>query len=214
LRFPKIGTITRGKDGDYVIGPFQDIGGPFNTAAEFFKAWGKHAKFPRGKDEILEMMGGGPAQKVLKAINEFPSQIEVMADQLSQHEYGPFPLCHGDFLHSNMIVNESFEVIGIIDWEGACTLPLELVTFPSFLNIMPIHFGSPEGYDQDELPVDCEERQRWKERQDYVQMVKSAEENDHVLSMCLSNKKGLALAYYMNAYGNGKLGFYDTVRDL
>lgn len=160
------------------------------------------------------MMGGGPAQQVLRAIDKFPSQIEAMAGRLSKgHDHGPFPLCHSDFLQSNTIVNESFDVIAIIDWEGACTLPLELVTFPGFLNTMPVLFGSPEGYDQDGLPVDGEEKQRWKERQDYVQMVKLAEHEDHVLSTCLSDKKCLALAYCISAYGNGKLGFYDIIID-
>ncbi|CAJ2505500.1 Uu.00g128940.m01.CDS01 [Anthostomella pinea] len=72
-----------------------------------------------------------------------------MASRLSHMNHGPFPLCHADFLHNNIIVDESFKVLGIIDWEGACTFSLELVAFPSFLNIMPVPFDSPENYDKD-----------------------------------------------------------------
>ncbi|KAI1341808.1 hypothetical protein F5Y15DRAFT_375343 [Xylariaceae sp. FL0016] len=73
LRFPKIGIIFRSENGQYDIGPFPDIGGPFSSATSFFEAWGKHAKFPPGKDRILELMRGGPATQVLLAINNFPS---------------------------------------------------------------------------------------------------------------------------------------------
>ncbi|KAG8406703.1 hypothetical protein J3458_021039 [Metarhizium acridum] len=211
LRFSKIGTIFRTQNGEYDIGPFPDIGGPFNTATQFFKAWAENAKFPREQDEILRLMGRGPAQQVLQAINEFPSQIKEMASQLSQHNNGPFPLYHGDFLHSNMIVNESFEVMALIDWEGACTLPQELIGFPGFLDTMPVQFGSSESYDADGMPIDKEERQRRTYQQAYVQMVREIECNDDILSTCLSNKKGLALAYSIMAYRNGKLGFYNKV---
>lgn len=39
IRFPKIGRVIRQDDGSYAIGPFSDLGGPFSTAAEYFKAW-------------------------------------------------------------------------------------------------------------------------------------------------------------------------------
>ncbi|KAH8196701.1 hypothetical protein TruAng_009130 [Truncatella angustata] len=211
LRFSKIGTIFRTENGEYDIGPFPDIGGPFNTTTDFLKAWAEHASFPRGKDEILQLMKGGPAEQVLGAINQFPSQVKAMASYLSRHGRGPFPLCHADFLHSNMVVNEYFEVIAIIDWEGACTLPWELVSFPAFLNVVPIHFGSPESYKEDGLPADEEERHRCYERQDYVQMVQALEQKDDLLSKCLVNEKYLAFAYSITSYQNGKLGFYNNI---
>ncbi|KAI1341809.1 hypothetical protein F5Y15DRAFT_348161 [Xylariaceae sp. FL0016] len=90
---------------------------------------------------------------------------------------------------------------------------MELVTFPSFLSVMPTSFDSPEKYDKDGQPVDREERERWKERKDYVKIIQSAENKDNVLSRCLSNQKGSALSYSMVAYKGGKLGFYDKVID-
>ncbi|KAI1289114.1 kinase-like domain-containing protein [Xylaria venustula] len=213
LRFSKIGTIVRSAEGEYSIGPFPDLGGPFDSATSFFEAWAEHIKFPLTTDKILEMMKGGPAQRILAAINEFPSKFKAATRQISCNNYGPFPLCHADFLHSNIIVDESFQVLGIIDWEGACALPLQLVTFPGFLNVMPISFDSPDNYYADGQPVDGQQRQRWKDREDYVQMVESVEHKDHLLSRCLTDKKSLALAYSMMAYKSGKLGFYDTVID-
>ncbi|KAI1780708.1 hypothetical protein F4818DRAFT_451082 [Hypoxylon cercidicola] len=211
LRFPKIGTVVRKEDGEYDIGPFPDIGGPFDTATSFFEAWAEHTKFPLENDEILLRMRQGPADQVLTAINEFPFRIKEMANRLSRNNHGPFPICHADFFHSNIIVGEDFKVLGIIDWEGACTVPLELISFPRFLNAMPVSFDSPGNYDENKQPLDEEEKQRWKDREEYVQMVNSAENKDSVLSECLSNEKGLALAYCMTTYKTGKLGFYDKV---
>lgn len=214
LRFPKIGTILKTQDGEWDIGPLPDIGGPFDTATQFFEAWVDHVKFPHDQHHILEMMKGQPAQRtqeVLQAVMEFPSQIRAMASRLSQHNDGPFPLCHRDFIHSNMIVNEAFDVIAVIDWEGACTLPQELICFPDFLRATPIQFNPSESYAADGLPKDDKERQRWVEREEYLEMVRAAEGIDHVLSGCLSDEKALALSYSMQAYCNGHLGYYDKV---
>ncbi|OAQ67617.1 protein kinase-like protein [Pochonia chlamydosporia 170] len=211
LRFPKIGTIVRAPNGQYDVGPLPHLGGPFYTATQFFEAWAKHAKFPRDENDILRGMRNGPVEKVVGAIREFPSQILALASRLSEQDHGPFPLCHGDFIHSNMIVNDHFDVTAIIDWEGSRTLPLELVAFPGFLNILSAQFGSSDRYDEEGLPLDEEERQRWNDRKGYVEMVREFEGTDNVLSTCLSNKKGLALGYLISSYENGKLGFYDEV---
>ncbi|KAI0190544.1 kinase-like domain-containing protein [Astrocystis sublimbata] len=216
LRFSKIGTVVRTREGEYEIGPFPDIGGPFDSATTFFAAWVQHLKFPHTEDQILKMMGEGPANRVLAAIKKFPSQLKAVVDQMSCDNYGPFPLCHADFFHSNIVVDENFQILGIIDWEGACTLPLQLVTFPAFLDIMPPLFGSPNNYNKDGVPLDGRQRQRWNDRKGYAQMVQSAElaeVDDHLLSRCLNDEKNLTLAYAMTAYRNGKLGFYDNVLD-
>lgn len=159
----------------------------------------------------LRGMRNGPVEKVVRAIREFPSQILALASRLSEQDHGPFPLCHGDFIHSNMIVNDHFDVTAIIDWEGSRTLPLELVAFPGFLNILPPQFGSSDRYDEEGLPMDEEERQRWNDRKCYVEMVREFEVTDNVLSTCPSNEKGLALGYLISSYENGKLGLYDEV---
>ncbi|KAI0472818.1 kinase-like domain-containing protein [Xylariaceae sp. FL0804] len=211
LRSPKIGVIVKHEDGEYGIGPFPELGGPFTTTASFLESWANHVEFLSSKEEILQMMRGGPAEQVLTAITEFPSRIRAWASQLSHEDDGPFPLCHTDFLHSNIIVDERFKVLGIIDWEGACTLPLELVAFPAFLSATPVMFDSPENYDKDGLPLDDEQKQRWKDREEYVDMVEYFEQDDRVLSSCLKNTEHLALAYAITAYSNGKLGLYDEV---
>lgn len=215
LRFPKIGTIARRKDGTYGIGPFPDIGGPFETATDFFKAWARHAKFPMPIDMIRKSMKGGPVEQVLKSIQGFPSAIHAMAHRLSSTDHGPFPLSHRDFFHSNIIVDQRYNILGVIDWEGACTLPWELVDFPLFLETVPVPMDAPWNYDENGQPLDKGTMLRWQERREYVWMVaraETAELADSKLSETLADEKSQNLAYALRAYLNpGKLGFYMEV---
>lgn len=215
LRLAKIGTVIRNGDGGYEAGPLPGIGGPFETAAAFFEAWADAVKFKQDEKTITHMMQRGPipAEEMISIIDQFPMQIKAMANRLSAYNEGPFPLCHDDFLHSNILVDEeSFEVTGIIDWEGAYTVPWELVAFPDFLKAMPPAFDLSENYDRDGEPVDKEVRERMHERREYVEMVRAAEGEDKMLSWCLGSSRCQTLAYTYGAYQSvGKLGFYDRV---
>lgn len=201
--------------GGYECGPLPGIGGPFDTATAFFEAWADSVKFKWDKETITRMMQRGPipAERMIAITDNFPSQIKAMASRLSLYNEGPFPLDHDDFLHSNIMVDEnSFDVTGIIDWEGAFTVPWELIAFPDFLTAMPVSFDLPQNYGQDGQPLDEEVRETWRERGEYIEMVKSAELEDNLLSSCLSSKRSQAIAYLYGAYTNvGKLGTYDRV---
>ncbi|KAJ6114301.1 hypothetical protein N7486_000079 [Penicillium sp. IBT 16267x] len=215
LRLPKIGTIVRNHEGGYECGPLPGIGGPFDTATAFFEAWADSVKFKWDKEAITRMMQKGPipAERMIAIIDSFPAQIKAMASRLSSCNEGPFPLDHDDFFHSNIMVDEnSFDVTGIIDWEGACTVPWELIAFPDFLAAMPVSFDLPQNYGQDGQPLDEEVQETWREREEYIEMIKSAELQDSLLSACLSSNKSQAIAYTYGAYTSvGKLGAYDRV---
>lgn len=154
-----------------------------------------------------------PAERMIAIIDNFPAQIKGMASQLSRRNEGPFPLDHDDFLHSNIMVDEkTFDVTGIIDWEGACTVPWELIGFPDFLTALPVSFDLPQHYGPDGQPLDEDVREAWHEREQYVEMVKSAEREDSLLSSCLGSKRSQTIAYVYGAYTSvGKLGTYDRV---
>lgn len=190
------------------------IGGPFDTAAAFFEAWADSVKFKRDDKTIEAMIQRSdiPAERMISIISKFPSRIKAMANRLSASNNGPFPLCHDDFLHSNITVDENFSVTGIIDWEGACTVPWELVAFPEFLQAMPASFDLPENYDAGGQPLDERSRQTWHERRDYTEMVRAAELGDNLLSKCLGSNRSQALAYAYGAFTSiGRLGFHDRV---
>lgn len=39
--------------------------------------------------------------------------------------HGPFPLCHMDFHHGNLLFDEEYNLTGVLDWGMAQTVPLE-----------------------------------------------------------------------------------------
>lgn len=222
LRFPRIGTITRVADADgggFDIGPLPDLGGPFETASAFLEAWANNVKFRKTREEIIRMMPANQplAERVAEAIENFPAQIKALVAHRppSALDNGPFPLVHADFLHSNILVDSDFNAIGLIDWEGAQTVPWEFITYPRFLEAMPPAFDLPANYDDSGQPLDEETRELWRERERYVELVQAAErmaEGDGMLSASLGNDAHQALAYCMMAYDDiGKLGFYDSV---
>ena len=42
-----------------------------------------------------------------------------------EHVYGPFPLCHMDFHSKNILVDEDYNITGILDWSHAQSVPIE-----------------------------------------------------------------------------------------
>lgn len=104
LRFPKIGTIVRAEDdGSYTIGPFPDIGGPFNTATEIFESQPSHAKFPCFLTKYGKNARGSPRKRFSCRFLEFPSAVREKAHQLFSSDRRPFPLVlyvHADFFFS------------------------------------------------------------------------------------------------------------------
>ncbi|KAL3454441.1 hypothetical protein BJX65DRAFT_260508 [Aspergillus insuetus] len=133
---PKIGTIVKRADGSFDVGPLPGLGGPFSTATDFCKAWAAHAKFSQANAQIQRCAQGVPAVKdLLQSIHDFPPRLSELASKISKYDEGPFPLYHSDLYTSNIIVDDCFRVLGIIDWEGACSVPWEVVEPPLFLAV-------------------------------------------------------------------------------
>jgi len=217
VRFSKIGIVTRDAQGNYDVGPFPRIGGPFETAQSFFTAWARYAEFPARSFELLARMAEqgqeNLAREVSDSIARFPSRLIQIISKQTTLKPGPFPVCHNDLMHSNIIVDKNLKALGIIDWEGACTLPWELVEYPLFLDTLPRAFSAPDKYNDEGVPLDPETKECWLDRERYLDMVQKADSNDHQLSRSLGSAKDLALAYVMRAFQAGKLGFYDRVLD-
>ena len=216
IRMPKIGSIIRNDDNSFDVGPIPGLGGPFSTATEFFRAWARHAKLPTSDSKIRQCMGNGPVEEVMRSIKDFPNCLERLACHISTtNDSGPFPLYHPDFYQSNIIVDEQFKVLSVIDWEGASTVPWELVQLPLFLGFLPPKMGDPNNYEPDGRPKDEDDRRRLHERSEYVKHVQAKEHElntDRKLSGILLNPDVQALAYAIKVYLDpGKMGFYCEV---
>lgn len=127
---------------------------------------------------------------------------------------------HADFWHSNVVVTKAFDLLGIIDWEGACSVPWELVDAPQFLHTVPARLlgrAGEERYDGETgEPLEKDEIRRWAEKRAYAEMVRRAEEDagtDHRLSDVLSGWDEQDLAATFHLFGDGKVGTYGRVLD-
>lgn len=215
IRFPKIGMITKRDDGSYDVDAIPGLGGPFETAAEYFAAWINHAKFPLSDIFIRSTLPPDLQDEIIASIRDFPQRLKDSLKYLNSP--GPFPLAHPDLWHSNVIIDEDYNVLSIIDWENAGTVPWEAVQFPLFLFTVPPPMDAPWNYDSEGVPVSEDTRKLWDERKTYVQSVSEAEEesgSDHRLSAVLASgdlqNVATALKFYVD---NGKIGYYCRVLD-
>jgi hypothetical protein len=213
IRLPKIGAVIQKHDGIFEVGPIPGLGGPFDSAAAFFEAWAAQAKFPT-TESIIRKQTGSFSDRILSSIRLFPSQIKLLANLLSLSNSGPFPIAHPDFYQSNTIVDDEYNLLGVIDWEGAHTVPWELVELPSFLGTIPPPMDAPWNYDANGWPKDPCTRQRWEDRARYVEHIEEAErirQVDCKLSKSLRADHLQHLAFAIREYTQGKVGFYDEL---
>ena len=181
ITFPKIGSPIRNPDGTYDVGPLPRLGGPFSTATEYLRAWAKHTPFYGGTDGLKEMCGIY-GDEILSGVLAFPQGVSALAGRIAVRDHGPFPLIHPDFFHSNIIVDDNWKVLGVIDWEYAQSAPWEIVEFPLTLGVCPRLIDAPWNYDENGVAKDDDTRAMINDRADYLVMVKEYE-----------GSKGLAL---------------------
>lgn len=63
----------------------------------------------------LRDASGPNADEVEASVGSFKPLINDLADRLSIRNEGPFPLCHDDFGHNNMIFDDEWRLLGVID---------------------------------------------------------------------------------------------------
>lgn len=62
------------------------------------------------------------------ATSDLAVQIHQLAPLISRYDQGPFRIFHPDFAVHNVIVDEEYNILSVIDWEFAFTGPFELAT--------------------------------------------------------------------------------------
>ncbi|KAL4983750.1 hypothetical protein BDW68DRAFT_181277 [Aspergillus falconensis] len=217
LRLPKIGTIVGiNEDGSYEQGAIPGIGGRFDTAADYFRAWATKAEFGLTKDE-LSVAAGQYADDILQSTLSFLSLIQITADKLSLNNYGPFPLCHGDFGHNNMVFDDKYRSLGVIDWETAFAAPPEISgEFPLTLSVVPPVIDVPWNYNEAGQPKHPEDIERFADRASYIAIVKRREEElgltgEYSLSKALEDFDRQSFASALRLYQRGKPAWYSKV---
>ncbi|KAK0100468.1 hypothetical protein ONS95_008418 [Cadophora gregata] len=218
VQLPKIGTIVSiNRDSTYQQGPIPGLGGPFDTATEFFKAWAAKVEFGMS-DEQLRAASGPYAAEIIPSVSSFAKAINELAGRLSIRDRGPFPLCHGDFGHNNVIVNDRYHILGVIDWESAFAGPWEVFAdFPLTFQTVPPAMDAPWNYDEEGSPQSTDLIQKFADQKAYMAAVRQEENRNDGISLCLSEALGDSrrrqLATAMRLYQNGKVGWYSKLID-
>ncbi len=129
--FPRIGWLQETDDG-IVSGPMMDYAGreygPFDTSIDFFR---DQARRTRLNHESSRWDEGSPTE------SRFACWLyDQLALHLDNYNYGPFPLMHPEICKSQLLLTSSFELNGVIDWDGVGTVPwLLLSTYPATLKV-------------------------------------------------------------------------------
>lgn len=172
IQIPQIGTITGiDDDGSYRQGPIPGIGGPFETATDFFKAWSTRVEFGMSHDQ-LKAATGTFADELSASALKFKVLVNELAENLSVRNNGPFPLRHGDIGHNNMVFDDKYRLLGVIDWETAFAAPWEIACeFPSTLSVVTPAMDVPWNYDATGQPNDPDDIQMLLDQENCMEMV-------------------------------------------
>jgi len=127
LRFDRIGRLWCGRNIDQrepTLISIEGVGGPFLTSLEYFyalrRSHNQHIEAAYASDKEWETSSWILEQSL-------PSMI------IDNYIHGPFPICHMDFHYNNILIDDDFNITGIIDWSDAQTVPLERFTItPEF----------------------------------------------------------------------------------
>ena len=130
LRFDRIGRLWCGRTAEEQpsIIPIPNVGGSFSTSLEYFYVLRK------SHNRTIQSEYAGDKEWMTAAWvleQALPSMI------IEEFIHGPFPLCHIDLHYNNILIDDDFNITGIIDWSDSQTVPLErflispeFVTFP------------------------------------------------------------------------------------
>jgi len=83
----------------------------FQTAAEYSKAW---SIWKERDPQLPTRRNPG-----------FPKRIAAVAHDIYAQNTGPFALFYNDLGDHNILVDDDYNVVGVIDWAGPYVLPLE-----------------------------------------------------------------------------------------
>ncbi len=129
----KLGSLVLGPNGTIDIGPLPasfGFEGPFTSAADYFLSWVAHAEF--GNLDFLHgrLEDNDGLRSLKQAVTSFPSRLKSAVEKRSPRNptsyENRYPIVHRDFLLHNILFDDTYNVVGVIDWEFAHSAPLEV----------------------------------------------------------------------------------------
>ncbi|KZT62673.1 hypothetical protein CALCODRAFT_489674 [Calocera cornea HHB12733] len=131
IRFKQVGSVLLDGKGGYTIGPVaQWQRGPYTSGLAYYSylasrmakivSMGDPPKTPKERQDRLKRYFGAWLYR---------TAIVHVAN--SDDGRGPFPLAHNDLHMGNTIVDEDGNILAVLDWDHAHTVPVERFSSPS-----------------------------------------------------------------------------------
>lgn len=89
---------------------------PFETSLEYFYNIRQSAN-----RKMLDLFPDDPDRRTAAWVLKGAVNHIILEDRVR----GPFPLCHHDLHYANILIDENFNITGVIDWSEVQTAPLE-----------------------------------------------------------------------------------------
>jgi isoamyl acetate esterase len=133
LQFPQIGYLHCDVDGQYSVRAMLDRKGkhvgPYSSAVEYYR-WRADQPLNRSNDSVVDL------QEALFHAYLYRLALPFLMDGVKPN--GPFPLAHNDLGVHNALFDEKWNLVGVIDWSGACVVPWEsFAQFPGGVMMGP-----------------------------------------------------------------------------
>jgi len=167
--FDQIGSLLYDEQTGFTIGPDVETGfGPWRSSLEYFNDIADHSfrTFLASIDDDRKLRWHRTCS--------LPLVFKQLTRIYCTETNGPFHLINRDFGAHNLLVNEKFEIVGVIDFDSLMAAPVEMVAqFPRLTGLdRPIPWGLME-----KLPAAIEREKRTAPQlKQYAQLLKEAEE--------------------------------------
>jgi aminoglycoside phosphotransferase (APT) family kinase protein len=129
----KLGSLLLASDGTIDIGPLPasfGFKGPFPSMSDYFLSWSVHSTF--GNSEFLRPRpeDNDNLRRLKQAVTSFPSRLKSVVEKGSPNALTScrdgYPIVHRDFRPHNILFDDEFNIVGVIDWEFAHSAPFEV----------------------------------------------------------------------------------------
>jgi hypothetical protein len=136
----KLGSLVLGSNGAIDIGPLPALfgfEGPFMSAADYFLSWAAHALFKNSVFLHARFKDNDELRSLKRAVISFPSRLKSVVEKRSSRNLttceNRYLIVHRDFLLHNILFDDTYNVVGVINWEFAHSAPLKV--FAALTNI-------------------------------------------------------------------------------
>lgn len=132
LTSDQIGSLHQDQD-TFIVGPEIETGkGPWRTAKDYYSALVHHQSQVAEKDADEEVRNSA----LFALPRKFSELITELLQQGQAQSSGPYAMANRDFGAHNILVDDNFNIVGLIDFDGCIFAPMEVVAqFPAFMGV-------------------------------------------------------------------------------